>query len=237
MVLRDRFNVSPRVALLAATLITPLSLVVALFSIPFNLVGKALVVGLGGLAQLVVSYVSLYRPVSELRADTRREVMQILLDELRQDYRSSFATDIELRANVMIVEKRFSEGPLPRRKEQLRIEFHSGDYAMAELDRRYAPGEGCWGQTYTSGDPTYYDEQHNPHPAREMTATQRHVTRHVTSALSVPIYRPGAVGEDVIGILNLDSPESIELTNFNERAAHRFLMMDYAGRAGHILIT
>lgn len=70
-----------------------------------------------------------------------------------------------------------------------------------------------------------------------MTATQRRVTDHVTSALSVPIYRPGAVGEDVIGILTLDSPDSVELTNFNEREAHRFLMTNYAGRAGHILIT
>lgn len=235
MVFRDRFDVSARVALLAATSITPLSLLVVLFSVPFDIIGKVLVVSLGGLAQFVVSYVSLYRPVSELRTDIRQELMQILLDELRRDYRNSFATDAELRANVMMLNKRFSEGLLPHRQEHFQIEYHSGDYAMSELDRRYSPGEGCWGQAYTRENPTYYDEQQNPHPAREMTATQRRVTDHVTSAVSVPIYRPGAVGEEVIGILNLDSPDSIDLTNFNEGDAHRFLM-NYAGLAGHVLI-
>lgn len=68
-----------------------------------------------------------------------------------------------------------------------------------------------------------------------MTATQRLVTDHVTSAVSVPIYRPGAVGEEIIGILNLDSPDSIELTNFNDGDAHRHLM-NYAGHAGYVLL-
>lgn len=235
MVFHDRFDVPLPVALVAATSITPLSLVVALFSVSLDLFGRVLVVGVGAIAQLVVSYVSLYRPASELRADIRQELLQILLDELRRDYRNSLADGAELRANVMVLEKRFSEGLVPHREERFRIAYHSGDYAMAELDRRYAPGEGCWGQVYTRGNPTYYDEQQNPHTAREMTATQRRVTDHVTSAVSVPVYRPGGVDEKMIGILNLDSPDSIDLTNFNEGDAHRFLM-NYAGRASHILV-
>lgn len=235
MVFHDRFDVPLPVALVAATSITPLSLVVALFSVPLDLFGRVLVVGFGGVAQLVVSYVSLYRPASKLRGDIRQELMQILLDELRRDYRNSLDGNVQLRANVMIPENSFSEGLFPKRREQLRIAYHSGDYAMAELDRRYAPGEGCWGQVYTRGNPTYYDEQQNPHTAREMTATQRRVTDHVTSAVSVPVYRPGGVEEKMIGILNLDSPDSIDLTNFNEGDAHRFLM-NYAGRASHILV-
>lgn len=235
MVFRDRFDVPLPVALLAATLVTPLSLAAALFSVQFDFVGKVLVVCLGGAAQFVVAFVSLYRPVSKLRTDVRTELMQILLDELRRDYGNAFAEDATLRANVMILEKRFSESLFPRRREQFRIEYHSGDYEREELDQRYAPGEGCWGQAYAKNNPTYYDERQNPHHARQMTATQQRVTDHVTSAVSVPIYRPGAVGEEIIGVLNLDSPDSIDLTNFNAGDAHR-LIMRYAGLAGHVLI-
>lgn len=134
MVLPD--SVPLPLALLAAALVTPLSLAVALFSVPFDLPGKVAVVVLGGVAQSTASFVALYRPVSNLRADTRAVLMQILLDDLRRDYGDTFDTEAELRASVMVPEKPFSEGLLPRRRKQFRIEYHSGDFGWAELDRR-----------------------------------------------------------------------------------------------------
>lgn len=234
MVFSNQFDVPLPVAFLAATSITPLSLAVSLFSVPTDFVGRVFVVFIGGSAQFVVSFVTLYRPVAELRADRREELMQLLLDGLRRDYTDSVTGDVEFRANVMVLETHFAEGLVPRRREHLRIAYYTGDYEQAELDRRYAPGEGCWGRAYVENDPMYYDEQQNPRPARGMTATQRRVTDHVTSATSAPIYRPGATGVEVIGVLTLDSPDSIDLTKFNEGVVHR-LLMNYAGLAGHVL--
>lgn len=228
------FDVPPRLALVAATLITTLALVVSLFTLPVGFYARILAVGVGTAAQFVVSYVSLYRPYSELRYDHRAELLAVIFEGLRREYEELTGSDAEVRMNVMPVDNHFSRGLLPRRNDYLQIEFHTDGYDREELEQRYSAGEGCWGQAYVENNPTYYDGQRQPVGDGRMSATQRRVTEDVKSVLSVPVYKPGRVDEEIIAVLNLDSTAYTEETRFNEKAVHR-LVMRQAARVGHVL--
>lgn len=229
-----RFDVPPKAALAGATLLTALVLAVSLFTIPVGRPARIAAVAVGTVAQFVVSYVSLYRPYSKLRRDHRVQLMGVLFEGLRREYRKQAGTDAEPRVNVMQVERQFAEGILPRRERQLRIAFHTDGYGREEVGQRYAPGEGCWGRAYVENDPTYYDERRQPLGERQMSATQRRVTEDVKSVLSVPVYRPGRSDDEIIAVLNLDSSRNVERTKFDKKAVQRTAMR-WSTLAGHVL--
>lgn len=224
----------PRLALVAATSSTTLALLVSLFSLPVGFYARVAAVGVGTVAQFVVSYVSLYRPYSELRRDHRAQLIAVVFEGLRREYEELTGRDAGVRINVMTVERRFGQGLLPRRTSGLEIAFHTDGYDPEELEQRYAPGEGCWGRAYVENNPTYYDERRQSLGERQMSATQRRVTEDVKSALSVPVYRPGETDDEIVAVLNLDSSRHVERTNFNEKAVQR-LVMRRATLVGHVL--
>lgn len=234
MVSDGRIDVPPGFALLAATAITAIALVVALFSLPVGFEVRVVTVVVGTAAQFVASYVTLYRPYSELRYDHRAQLMAIVFEGLLREYAEEMETEAGIRANVMPVSHGFAAGLLPVRERYLEIEFHTSEYGREELEQRYEPGEGCCGQAYVENNPTYYDERDRPLGEGRMSATQRAVTADVKSVLSVPVYHPGSANDEIIAILNLDSSAHIDETKFNEPAAHRLVMV-YAGWAGHVL--
>lgn len=227
-------DVPPRLALVAATSITALALVVSLFTLPLGFYSRIAAVGAGTAAQLVVSYVSLYRPYSKLRYDHRSELVSVIFEGLRRDYRELTGSNATVRMNVMTVKRGFSHRLLPWRDSYLEIEFCTDGYNRAEREQRYSPKEGCYGQAYVESNPTYYDERQQPLGERHMSPTQRQVNEDVKSVLSVPVYRPGKVDDEIIAVLNLDSTDYIEQTKFNERAVHR-LAMRRAALVGHVL--
>ncbi len=228
------FDVPPQLALAAATLVTTLVLIISLFTLPVGFSVRVAAVGVGTAAQFVVSYVSLYRPYSKLRYDHRAELLGVIFEGLRREYEALTDGEADVRMNVMPVKRQFGQGLLPRRDSFLEIEFHTDGYDREELEQRYKPGEGCCGQAYVENNPTYYDERRQPLGEGRMSATQRRVTEDVKSVLTVPVYRPGKVDEEIIGVLNLDSTAYIDETKFNEKAVQR-LVMRRAALVGHVL--
>lgn len=150
-------DVPPRLALVAATLITTLALVVSLFTLPVGFYVRIAAVVVGTAAQFIVSYVSLYRPYSELRYDHRAELLSVIFEGLRREYEELIESDADVRVNVMPVKRRFGPGLAPRLNSYLEIEFHTDGYDREELEQRYTPGEGCCGRAYVENNPTYYD--------------------------------------------------------------------------------
>lgn len=227
-------DVPPQLALVAATLITTLALVVSLFTLPVGFHVRIAAVCAGTAAQFVVSYVSLYRPYSKLRYDHRAELLGVVFEGLRREYEELTECDADVRMNVMPVGQQFGRGLLPRRNTYLAIEFHTDGYEREELEQRYAPGEGCCGRAYVENNPTFYDERRQPLGEGQMSATQRRVTEDVKSVLSVPVYDPGNVDDRIIAVLNLDSTAYTDETKFNEMAVQR-VVMRRAPLVGHVL--
>ncbi|WP_231186121.1 hypothetical protein [Haladaptatus sp. DYF46] len=133
----------------------------------------------------------------------------------------------------MIADKRWVKN-LPPREKYLSFASQCGDYFEAELEQRYASSTGCAGQALKENNPTYYDSEKRKKPDHSLSSTQREVTDHVNSILSVPIYPDNDQSRPPIGVLNLDSPKNISNTKFDTGQAQTFAMK-YAGIIGDVI--
>ncbi|HMB50808.1 MAG TPA: hypothetical protein VKM69_09115 [Natronoarchaeum rubrum] len=155
------------------------------------------------------------------------------LEQLLSKYRDEIA-DCKLRANVMVVEKRWNLGLPPTRNRYLTFEETYGTYNEAELEQEYVLGTGCAGTALKNDNPTYYDSQEKDGLSKSLSHTQQEITSHVNSILSVPIYPDSDPSRRPIGVLSIDSPENISETKLDEEPARR-LTMKYAGAVGDVV--
>lgn len=204
-----------------------------------NLVGQVpvpigiVLVVVAFLISSLVSYATQYQATMRVREDTQRTILDIALEQLLSKYRNEI-TDCELRANVMVVDKRWQIGIPPRRKRYLEFAETYGGYNEAELEQEYVSGAGCSGTALENNNPTYYDSQQKDGLSRSLSHTQQEITSHVNSILSVPIYPDSDPSRRPIGVLSVDSSENISSTKLDEEQAQR-LIMKYAGVIGDVV--
>lgn len=185
------------------------------------------------LISILVSYATQYQATMRLQEDTQRTILDVALEQLLSKYRDEIV-DCDLRANVMLVDKRWEFGLPPRRKQYLRFQERHGGYSEAELEQEYPSGAGCAGTALENDNPTYYDSQQRDGLSRSLSHTQQEITSHVNSILSVPIYPDSDPSRQPIGVLSVDSPENISDTKLDEEQAQR-LTMKYAGVIGDVV--
>lgn len=195
-------------------------------------VGVALIV-VAFLVSSSVSYATQYQTTIRVREDTQRTVLDVALEQLLSKYRDEIA-NCDLRANVMVVNKRWQLGIPPRRKRYLEFEEIHGGYNEAELEQEYSAGAGCAGTALKNDNPTYYDSQQKDGLSRSLSHTQQEITSHVNSILSIPIYPDSDPSRRPIGVLSIDSTENISSTKLDEEQARR-LIMKYAGVIGDVI--
>jgi hypothetical protein len=198
-------------------------------SIPIGVAFVVVAFTVGG----VVSYATQYQEAVRIKEDTQRTILDMVLEQLVSKYQAELA-DCNLRANVMLVDKRWEFALPPRRTRYLVFAETYGTYDGAELEQEYSSGAGCAGTALQNNNPTYYDSQKKDGLSQSLTHTQQAVTSHVNSILSVPIYPGSDPSKRPIGVLSVDSPENISDTNLDEEQAQR-LTMKYAGVIGDVV--
>lgn len=162
-------------------------------------------------------------------------MVSFALEDLLRKYDSQVAdADCELRANVMIAEKRFSTGLLPTRESYLTMKYDAGNYPDAEREQEYVVGEGCAGTCFAENDPTYYPSDCGAQIEESLSATKREITEEIDSILSVPIYSNNNTEREPIGVLNIDSPQPLSDTGFDKEVVQT-LAMRHASVVGDII--
>lgn len=185
------------------------------------------------LISTVVSYATQYQETMRIRDDTQRTILDMVLEQLISKYRDEIA-DCDVRANVMLVDRRWKFEFPPRRERYLAFEETYGTYNEAELEQEYSSGAGCAGTALQKSNPTYYDSQEKDGLSRSLSHTQQEITSHVNSILSVPIYPDNDPSRRPIGVISIDSSENISSTNLDGERAQR-LTMKYAGAIGDVV--
>ncbi|MFC6723500.1 hypothetical protein ACFQE1_03665 [Halobium palmae] len=224
--------ISPRLAILFDSLVTAIAVGASLFFENPSTEMAVSVVLIAFIASALVSYATQYQSTMRLREDTRETILDMVLEQLTRKYSEEIAA-CELRANIMTIKRKPSKR-IPPWRRSLSFRAMEGDYSDAELEQEYNSGIGCSGKTIERNSPTYYDSERRQDPDRTLSSTQREVTNHVNSILSVPIYPDNDPSKAPIGVLSLDSEENINTTSFHEEPAHR-LAMKYAGVVGNVL--
>lgn len=210
---------NPRLGLTLLCSLYGLGLVVDLYSSGMSPVVKIVVLLLGLLTSFLVYVSQFYRPTLRIQDEHLQLLLSDLFEALARKYRQQHPGEYHLRVNVMRARRSY----LPRRIEGrwvlaprlLRLDFTSGDYTDAEREQVYPAGVGCAGVALARNRPVVFDAIDAQEARLALSATQREVTAHVSSILSIPIHRPGDQAKQTpIGVLNLDSRSPIAATGF-----------------------
>jgi hypothetical protein len=185
--------------------------------------------GLGGTFALTagVALFEVYRPLLEATRETQQAWCSVLLASVVRDYRDAQKGTYDLRGNIMVL-----RGPPWRRR--LCFLVSTEGYPKAELEQEFQPGVGCAGTAVEAGGITFFDPAVAPEHFHGMTETQKTITKHIGSILSVPVYKGGKPNGRILGVLNLDSSGALGTTAFNKPDLQA-LTSKYAGLAGAIL--
>lgn len=210
---------NPRLGLVLLCSLYGLGLIVDLYASGMPPVVKLAVLLLGLLASFLVYYSQFYQPTLRIQDDHLRLLLSDLFDALARKYREQQPGAYDLRINVMRVRRRYLARGVERRwivgSRILRLDFMLGDYTDAEREQEYPAGVGCAGVALARNRPVVFDAIDAQEPRLALSATQREVTAHVSSILSIPIYRPGGQATQTpITVLNLDSRSPIAATGF-----------------------
>ena len=172
-----------------------------------------------------IGYLHLPEPLDRGIIEAQRPVIESYLRAFLRRYYdqlSSLATNHEepppcVRVNVMLPTK------LLRgiRGSYLRI-YHVACppqivYNDDELSETWKAKEGTCGWVWSEGDRSIYDSK-DPKlslPSDRLTESQRYVTSHLNSTLSMPVWDKQK--NKVVAVLNLDSEQNIEESFFNSR--------------------
>lgn len=228
-------RIPPYAAVLLNGVITAVAVSASLFTTSFGTQTSIAIVVLSFFAPVIATYVLQYTPYIRLKNDTKSDLVSFALEDLLRKYDSQVAdADCELRANVMIAEKRFSTGLLPTRESYLTMKYDAGNYPDAEREQEYVVGEGCAGTCFAENDPTYYPSDCGAQIEESLSATKREITEEIDSILSVPIYSNNNTEREPIGVLNIDSPQPLSDTGFDKEVAQT-LAMRHASVVGDII--
>jgi len=178
---------------------------------------SALMIGLVAPVVVVAAgmyYFDIYRPTQIAVAANMaalQKQMPFFLGLMCSYMMSNFAIP-QLRCNIMLARQNIVFHWKP-----LKIDFYANNYGKAELEQSYRYNAGCCGTALAEKGPIYFDSAQSQEPYKGMSATQRTVTNHLKSILSIPIFAPGEVGSTTtIAILNFDSELDINSTHFDK---------------------
>lgn len=221
-------------AILLQGVVAAVAVVASVFATNIGFDLKLGLIGIVFLTSSIVSYIFNYRPYMNLKKETKSDLIEMALEQLVTKHDSQVSRqDTDLRANVMVKTKNFSNGLIPRRIEHLKMEYKTDGYSKAEQEQQYKRGEGCAGICLKENDPTYYPGDEKNIEA-SLSGTKQKVTEDVHSILSVPIYAENKPDTTPVAVLNIDSTQPISETGFDKEASQT-LAMRYAGIIGDVV--
>lgn len=168
---------------------------------------------IGSVLPIILNYWQLYLPLINIKTRQRNHLVENLLYALIMKYREVENGAINIRVNVMLVNSKFSS----RRRKYLEFSVSYGSYSDAELEQEYNSGVGCSGTALQENNVVVFDSVDVRKPYRSLSATQRLVTEHIKSIVSVPFYRASDSARlSPIGMVNVDSSDPIQKTRFDD---------------------
>jgi len=196
---------------------------------------------IGFTAVLVVqqAYLALPKPINRGIVEAQRPVIEPYVNGFLTRYYEQLsalgAQPVDsrpcVRVNVMFPTKRWRG----IRDNYLKI-YHVAcppkvNYSDDELAEKWKKREGTCGWAWQAGDRSIFDSKDEKLslPADRLSESQRRVTAHLKSTLSVPIWDIDK--NTVVGVLNLDSEQNIEASLFNDGDIIRLA----AGCAQHLV--
>jgi len=225
-------SIPSSVGLMLSTSATAIAIGASLLAPELGLLGITgfLVVGTG--AAGATAYYTHYNPSNKLRQQREEVHVRLFLELLAEDYYRLVETDVDVRANVMKIEG----SKFRKNGRTLSIFSHTGEYKDSELDLRYNPSkkQGTCGSAFSLNEITVYDSKDNPLSGGNLNPVQKDVNGNIKSILSIPIYADLNTAKHTIGVLNIDSKESIEETKFDSTEVQQ-LAVRYADIIGDVL--
>jgi hypothetical protein len=174
---------------------------------------KILLIALAWLASGAMNYWRVYRPLKRVTYEHEAALGKVVLEQLLQQYREYTMFGGDVRVNVMRVRR-----PIRSQfRQNLIMAFALGEYSAHERALAYPRGTGACGQALARNAPIWFDRTLRHDHLVPMSDTHHETTKDVVSVLSIPIYHPLDQQKlNPIGILNLDSPQSAEMTKFDD---------------------
>lgn len=179
----------------------------------------------------LVGYRQTYQPLMKMNRVQQEVLIRALMDLMLREYKEYTLFPGDIRANVMPVQRTSKH----RWKRTLKIGSHVGAYAEGELNLEYLPGVGLCGRALAENQVIWFDRTLRHEHLVNMPVLHGEATSKIVSVLSVPIYLP-TDGNKVhpVGVLNLDSTDSCEFTNFDDPKVQN-LAMRASGFIGIVL--
>ncbi|MEM7536971.1 MAG: GAF domain-containing protein [Chloroflexota bacterium] len=193
-------------------------------------------------------YISVNRPkpASAHHVKTMRDVVETFLERLIEGYYmivfdQELVVSDSIRVNLMLKTKRpwFQSDVLkvyynlaPNWVGDETDGFTSFSYSQTELDQMWRKGEGTCGQAWEDNTMRIYDEHKYPEPREFMTEPQKKINGGLKSVLSVPIW----FDQQVIGVLNFDSTDTVEISHLDKEAIGDYIN-EYAEMLSSVLIN
>lgn len=202
----------PILSFLLLIVLYALGVGVSLFAIELSQTWKYIILFISFIVSATLYYIRFYRPTVISNDKYLERTLDFLFTGFETTYRDAHPGNYSLRINIMRVRNRFILfGP-----NYAKISFFRGDYSRAEREQEFFADQGCCGIAMSSGQQCIYDQEQIPEAYDTLTHTQRHVTEHVMSILSTPIYRPSdrPRGQPV-AILNIDSADVLGVNGFD----------------------
>lgn len=146
-------------------------------------------------------YIKFKRSYKDKKRDQLYQLRKFLR-EIQQIIYAAHRKEIPLRINIM----------RPDKKGVLRIFTHIGMEKAQDLGITFPPGKGCAGKAFELGRVIVGDLQHTSPKKWGLTNDQIKITKGLKSILSIPL----KFKDKVIGVLNVDSPLSVETIGFTD---------------------
>ena len=168
----------------------------------------------------IVFYNEFYLARLSIESEYAKDHMHLLFTGALTHLRK-IAAFPNIRMNIMVTGK-----TLFRKNRRMKMLYWTENTPDCETEQIWEEKQGCCGWALYDNEQVVYDSNKNRDLREHMTPTQVELTKKVKSILSTPIYHPKDTSrKKPIAMFNIDSPEGITRTQFEEKE-----IMDFAAK-------